>query len=187
MHFDPEVIAGGQSAEKLLAEFTGTNFFRIGLSYFGPGHERVSDYTQLTEDHDGKITAVLGFTVDYKSVTGKKYAETLVVYMSEQKGSYQLGKPHIYAIAQSLEKIQKTFVTSPPVLNGFVLTCIPARIGLPRRNRYGLEESRTETSVMPNKAFNPTVPPPAGPRVNLGVWSARSAGATAYRTGDAHG
>jgi hypothetical protein len=29
--------------------------------------------------------------------------------MSEKKGSYQLGKPHLYAIALSLEKIQTDF------------------------------------------------------------------------------
>ena len=105
--FIPKVISGGQSAKKLLEELTDVNFFNVGLKYFGPGQERVSAYTQLTNDHDGKMASVLALEVTYRSATGKKYRDTLVVDMSELKGSYQLGKPHAYAIAQSLEKIQK--------------------------------------------------------------------------------
>lgn len=105
--FKPKVISGDASAEKLLAGFTDANFFNVGLKYFGPGQEKVSSYTQLTEDHDGKIESVLGFDVTYSSATGKTYSETLIVDMSELKGSYQLGKPNAYAIAQSLEKMQK--------------------------------------------------------------------------------
>lgn len=105
--FSKEVRAGGDSAKKLLDEFTETNFFSVGLKYFAPGEERVSHYTQMTEDHDGKIASVLEFLVTYESVTGRKYTETLTVDMSEQKGMYQLGKPHLYAISQSLEKLQK--------------------------------------------------------------------------------
>lgn len=105
--FKPKVLAGGQSAEKLLAEFTDVNFFSVGLKHFGPGQERVSAYTQLTEDHDGKMASVLAIDVTYSSSTGKSYSDSLVVDMSELKGGYQLGKPHAYAIAQSLEKMQK--------------------------------------------------------------------------------
>ncbi|WP_420227326.1 hypothetical protein [Pigmentiphaga litoralis] len=105
--FKPKVLAGGQSAEKLLAEFTNVNFFTVGLKHFGPAQERVSAYTQLTEDHDGKMASVLAIDVTYSSATGKRYWDSLVVDMSELKGGYQLGKPHAYAIAQSLEKLQK--------------------------------------------------------------------------------
>lgn len=104
--FKPKVISGGASAEKLLAEFTDVNFFNVGLNHFGPGQERVSGYTQLNQDHDGKIASVLGIDVTYSSATGRVYSDTLVVDMSELKGSYQLGKPHAYAIAQSLERLQ---------------------------------------------------------------------------------
>lgn len=104
--FTPRVLSGGASAEKLLTEFTDVNFFSVGLKHFGPGQERVSGYTQLTEDHDGKMASVLALDVTYRSATGKAYVDSLVVDMSELKGGYQLGKPHAYAIAQSLEKIQ---------------------------------------------------------------------------------
>ena len=104
--FTPKVLSGGLSAEKLLAEFTDVNFFSVGLKHFGPGQERVSAYTQLTEDNDGKLASMLAIEVVYSSTTGKRYSDVLVVDMSELKGGYQLGKPHAYAIAQSLEKIQ---------------------------------------------------------------------------------
>lgn len=104
--FKPKVLSGGQSAERLLAEFTDVNFFSVGLKHFGPGQERVSAYTQLTKDHDGKMASVLAIDVTYRSATGRNYSDSLVVDMSELKGGYQFGKPHAYAIAQSLEKMQ---------------------------------------------------------------------------------
>lgn len=107
VRFMPRVLAGDQSAKDLISEFTETNFFKVGLSYFGPGQERLSNYTQLTQNHEGKIASVIAFEVEYESTTGKKYKETLLIDMSEHKGAYQLGKPHIYSIAQSLEKLQK--------------------------------------------------------------------------------
>jgi hypothetical protein len=105
--FRPKVISGGAPAERLLADFTQVNFLNVGLVHFGPGQEKASSYTQLTEEHDGKMASVLGIDVTYSSTTGKTYSETLVVDMSELKGGYQLGKPNAYAIAQSLEEIQK--------------------------------------------------------------------------------
>lgn len=105
--FKPNVISGGATAEKLLAELTNVNFFNVGLNHLGPGQERVSAYTQLNEDYDEKISSVLGFDVIYSSATGKIYSDTLVVDMSELKGGYQFGKPHAYAIAQSLQKLQQ--------------------------------------------------------------------------------
>ena len=107
--FIPSVISGGETAEKLLEEFTETNFFRTGLKYLGPGQELYSHYNQMTQNHDQKIQSVLLFEIEYKSVTGGKYKEKTIIDMSEMKGSYQLGKPNLYAIAQSIVKIQKDF------------------------------------------------------------------------------
>lgn len=105
--FRPRVVSGGAAGQKLLADFTDVHFFSVGLKHFGPGQERLSGYTQMTEDHDGKITSVLALDVTYRSATGKTYSDPLLVDMSELKGSYQLGRPHLYAIAQSLEKMQE--------------------------------------------------------------------------------
>lgn len=106
LKFEPSVISGGESADKLLKEFTESNFFTTGLRYFGPGQNIYSTYTQTTEDYEGKSVSVLSFKLKYKSVTGKKYAEEIILDMSELKGRYQLGKPNMYSIAQSLDKIQ---------------------------------------------------------------------------------
>jgi hypothetical protein len=105
--FNPKVLAGGDGGKALLEELTETNFFRTGISYLGPGEERYSHYTQMHENHDAKVESVLAFDVSYRSATNETYTETLVIDMSERKGSYQLGKPHLYSIAQSLEKLQK--------------------------------------------------------------------------------
>lgn len=107
--FNPRVEAGNDYSSKLLAEFTKPNFFKTGLHYLGPGQKRISHYTQLHEHHEDKISTVLAFDVKYKGVTGKSYSETLIVDMSEFKGTVRLGTPHMYAIAKSLEKIEKKF------------------------------------------------------------------------------
>ena len=106
LQFTPSVISGGDSAKKLLNELTKSNFFNIGLRHFGPGENKYSAYTAPTED---ELASVLSFKIDYKSATGKKYSDEIKLYMSELIGDYQLGTPDLYAIAQSLEKIQKDF------------------------------------------------------------------------------
>ena len=107
LKFNSSVLSGGEGAQKLLAEFTETNFFKTGLKYFGPGQEIYSHYSQMTQDHDQKIKSVLLFEMEYQSVTGLKYKEKTIIDMSEMKGIYQLGKPNLYTISQSLEKMQK--------------------------------------------------------------------------------
>src|SRR5471030_212282 len=105
--FNPKILSGGQVAQELLDEFTISNFFKVGLNYFGPGQERYSHYTQMTQGHDGKIESVLAIDISYESTTGVKYTEQSMIDMSELKGEYQLGKPNLYSIAKSLEKIQE--------------------------------------------------------------------------------
>jgi hypothetical protein len=105
--FSPRVDSGNETSAALLAEFTQPNFFKTGLSYLGPGQERVSMFTELTKNHDEKLSTVLAFDVEYVSVTGRAYRDTLIVDLSEYKGTERLGKPHLYAIALSLEKLQK--------------------------------------------------------------------------------
>lgn len=107
LEFTTSVVSGGEGAENLLAEFTETNFFKTGIRYLGPGQERYSHYTQMTQNYDQKIQSILLFKIKYKSITGKKYSEKITIDLSEMKGNHQLGKPNLYAIAQSLEKMQK--------------------------------------------------------------------------------
>ena len=107
LQFDPTVISGGESAEKLLQEFTRPNFFKTGLHHFGPGQNIHSRDTQVTDDFAGKSASKLSFKLRYKSATGKQYNEEIIIDMSEIKGTSQLGKPNLHSIANSLEEIQK--------------------------------------------------------------------------------
>ena len=104
--FTPKVLTGSDGAQNLLDEFTQTNFFKTGLAYFGPGQELVSNFTQMNQDYESKIKSVIAFDLQYSGATGKKYKETIIIDMSEHKGISQIGKPHLYSIAQSLEKLQ---------------------------------------------------------------------------------
>jgi hypothetical protein len=105
--FTPSVITGGEAAQALLKEFTETNFFTTGLRYFGPGEEKYSHYTQISQNYEQKIASSLMLEVKYESATGKKYKEKITIDMSEIKGGYQLGTPNLQSMAKSLETIQK--------------------------------------------------------------------------------
>ncbi len=106
-----EIIAekGGDGAQELIGDFTKTNFFKTGLKYLGPGQELASDFSQMTEKFDQKIESVLVFDVHYRGATGRLYQEKFRLDFCEFKGRTQMGTPHLYAIAQHLEKIQSDF------------------------------------------------------------------------------
>ncbi|TNJ38770.1 hypothetical protein FGF66_07235 [Chlorobaculum thiosulfatiphilum] len=115
--FTPKALNGGDAASKLIDALTESNFFNVGLAYISPGQEFISGYTNMTEDGEEKIKAIIGFDVMYESVTRKIYNETLIVDMSEHKGTRRIGGyPPLYSIAQSLERIQKDF---DHILSGF--------------------------------------------------------------------
>lgn len=107
--FEVTAEAGEEGAKALIQDFTRTQFFTTGLRYLGPGQEVISDYSQMTEKFEAKIESVLIFVVRYKSATGKDYMDRYRIDFSEFKGRTQIGKPHLYAIAQYLEKIQQDF------------------------------------------------------------------------------
>lgn len=108
LNFSSKVLEGADSAESLLSEFTEMNFFRTGISYLGPGGARYSGFTEMTNDHEGKIASKVSFDLTYKSVTGAKIKDTIVIDMAEYKGTYRLGTPHLYSIAQTLQKLEKS-------------------------------------------------------------------------------
>lgn len=107
--FNSHALSGGEGAENLLGEFNKANFMKAGLKYFGPSNELHSGYTNITKDFDSKIESILVYDVEYESVTGKKYRDQTTIEVAELKGMNQLGKPNLYAIAQSIETIQKEF------------------------------------------------------------------------------
>jgi len=93
----------------LLEEFSSAEFISRGLEYLGPNQEVVSGYTMLTEDFEGKINAMLLVKIKYQSALGKKYESCNQINLSELKGLTVIGKPSLYSIATSLEKIQRDF------------------------------------------------------------------------------
>ena len=104
--FDVYPETGGEGAQALIDDFTRANFLRIGLKYLGPGQEVVSGYSQMTEKHEQKIESILVFGVRYRGATGRTYEENFRLDFSEFKGRTQIGRPHLYTIAQNLERIQ---------------------------------------------------------------------------------
>lgn len=105
--FNLKVISGGQIAQVLVDEFTKSNFLNIGLKYFGPGQERYSHYTQLTQQYNEKIESVLAIEISYQSTTGVKYIEQSIIDMSELKGAYQLGTPNLYSMAKASKNSER--------------------------------------------------------------------------------
>lgn len=101
--------AGKEGAKALIKDFTQANFFQTGLRYLGPGQEVVSGYSQITEKFDQKIESVLIFDVSYRGAAGRLYNDKFRLDLSEFKGRSQIGKPHLYSIAQRLEEIQRDF------------------------------------------------------------------------------
>lgn len=94
--------------KNLIQDFSRSQFLITGLRYLGPGQELQTGFTQMTENYSGKIKARLAVEVSYKSATGKSYKETIPVYFEEFEGYGTLGTPHMYSIAKSLEKIEKS-------------------------------------------------------------------------------
>ncbi|MBM4278427.1 MAG: hypothetical protein FJ130_11210 [Deltaproteobacteria bacterium] len=107
--FNISAESGGEGAKALIMDFTRAQFLKTGLRYLGPGQEVVSDYSQMTEKFDLKIDSVLTFLIRYKSANRKVYEDRYRLDFSEFRGRSQIGKPHLYAIAQHLEKIQQDF------------------------------------------------------------------------------
>ena len=106
LKIDPLAISGGESAQRLLEDFTKSNFFKTGLRHFGPGQIIYSLYTDMRQDLEGKAASVLSFKLHYENDFGEKYEDEIIIDMSEMKSDYRF-KPHLYEIAKSLEAIQK--------------------------------------------------------------------------------
>lgn len=94
-------------SESLLKDFIKVKAFEKGLNYLGPDQILRSGFTSMVENYQEKIKAILHVSLNYKVADGSKRNETFRVDFSEFEGFGSLGKPHLYSIAQSLEKIQK--------------------------------------------------------------------------------
>ncbi len=108
-----------EGANQLIEEFCSIGVFKNGAGYLGPSQEIVSNYSAMHENFDAKIEAAILLNVIYKSATGKMHKQSFRLDLSEFRGKSTLGKPHLYAIAQSLEKIQKDIKR---IITGFKIT-----------------------------------------------------------------
>ncbi len=102
---EPEGSISG--AQQLINDFSSTKFLERGVKYLGPGQKLRSGYTAFTEGYEEKIKAILVVRLCYRSSTNRKHEDEYRVDFSELEGAGRLGKPHLYSIAQSLEKIQR--------------------------------------------------------------------------------
>ena len=102
-------LSGESNSEgeaKLINDFSKSQFLTKGLKYLGPQQELQSGFTQMTEDCEAKINSRLIIKVSYENSTGKSYKQNITIYFEEFRGYGTLGKPHLYSMAQSLEKIE---------------------------------------------------------------------------------
>jgi hypothetical protein len=91
----------------LIKDFSRSQFLSKGLRYLGPGQELQSGFTQMTDNFSEKINARLIVEVAYTSATGKSYADIIPIHFEQFEGYGTIGTPHLYAIAKSLEKIER--------------------------------------------------------------------------------
>lgn len=97
---------GGSVAEKILQDFSSVKAFSNGISYLGPNQSFNSHFTRFGENIEDYLKAVIKINIQYRSITKKRYKETIFIRLNELEGLYQFGKTNLYSIADSLEKIQ---------------------------------------------------------------------------------
>jgi hypothetical protein len=95
-------------ARAIIKEVTKANLFNSGLKYVGPGHEIITGYTQMTKMYEQKIESVICFDITYKDCTQKEFHEKYRIDLSEFKGLSQIGTPPLYAMVESIKKLEKS-------------------------------------------------------------------------------
>ena len=105
--FEFHAEASPEGAEMLIRDFTESAFLKNGLRYLGPDQEAKSNVSAIHNGFNKKIEAVVRVVVRYRNASGRQIKEIFLLDFSEFRGLSRLGKPHLYAMAQSFEKIQK--------------------------------------------------------------------------------
>jgi len=106
VQFKSSIENGGITGEKILKDFSSVKAFSEGISYLGPNQSFNSHYTKYSSEAENYLNTVLKIETTYQSLTRKKYKETIYIRFNELEGLYQFGKPNMYSIAKSLEKIE---------------------------------------------------------------------------------
>lgn len=137
--------SNSEAETKLINDFSKSQFLTKGLKYLGPRQELQSGFTQMTDDLEAKINSLLIIEVDYENSTGKSYKQSFKINFEEFRGYGTLGKPHLYSIAQSLEKIENNI---SHIISGFKKLNVDTYSGEDRLNQ------KRENEEFRQKFFN---------------------------------
>lgn len=114
--FSFDDLSKNHGSDAILSEFRKSNFLNSGLTYLGPNHEVHSNFAKLDDNAGEKIYTKFTVGVTYQNCIKSTLSEEFTIDLSEFLGRTQIGKPHLYAIAQGIEKLQKDLNN---VLTGF--------------------------------------------------------------------
>jgi hypothetical protein len=106
LKFTAEPVDPENSEASILTGIRSFGFFNKGLDYLSSRQEIRSFLTSMLENFQQKIDTSIRIDVSYKSSFGERFNEKYILDFSIFKGIHQLGKPNLYSIAKSLEKIQ---------------------------------------------------------------------------------
>lgn len=95
-------------ARAIITDVTKANLFTSGVKYIGPGRVIITGYTQMTKMYEQKIESVICFDITYKDCNQKEFKEKFRIDLSEFKGLTQIGTPPLYAIVESIQKLEKS-------------------------------------------------------------------------------
>jgi len=90
----------------LIDEFSESKFLETGIDYVGPNQKIQSRHTEFTKEFDKKIKAVFTVTIIYKTSSNREIRDSYKIDMSQFEGACSFGTPHLYSIAQSLNKMK---------------------------------------------------------------------------------
>lgn len=77
----------------------------LGNRVFGWNHYQ---YTQMTKMYEQKIESVICIEITYKDYAQKEFQEKYRIDLSEFKGLSQIGTPPLYAMVESIQKLEKS-------------------------------------------------------------------------------
>ena len=96
----------GQGDASVVETIASLGFIARGIDYFSPNQEFRSFLTSVSDNYDVKMATSITVDVGYKTAAGEAIRDTYVLDFSMFHNITQLGKPDLYSIAKSLEKLQ---------------------------------------------------------------------------------
>jgi len=105
--FVVKAVKPDQGSPEIIEKINGLGFIKKGIDYLAPQQEIKTFLTRMFDDFQDKIKTTIDIQVSYRNATGDKTTDSFCLDFSIFKGLQQIGKPDLYCIAQSMEKIQK--------------------------------------------------------------------------------